>query len=112
MAVSNFDTRIMKVVQATHQPGDIRYGMSREIQCSSISLMSICWTLFKSVSIPDFFNLDCILQKGDILFKSLNNYKHLGMKDLSQEIFVENSSINIEFLNNKTGEVTAGAYVV
>ena len=46
----------MKVVQATHHQGDIRYGMS----------------FFKSESIWDSFNLDCILQKGDLLFKSLN----------------------------------------
>ena len=62
----------MKVVQATHHQGDIRYGMSRGIQCSHMSLMSVCWTFFKSENIWDSFDLDCILQKGDLLFKSLN----------------------------------------
>ena len=80
--------------------------MSRVIQCPCMSLMSVCWTLFKSVSKWVFFDLDCILQKGDLLFKSLNNYRHLGMEDLPQDFFIENVSINIEFLNIRTGEIT------
>ena len=51
MALRHFDTRIMKVVQATHDDGDIRYGISRGMQCSCMSLMSVCWTLFKSARI-------------------------------------------------------------
>ena len=80
--------------------------MSRVIQFPCMSLMSVCWTLFKSVSKWDSFDLDCILQKGDLLFKSLNNYRHLGMENLPQDFFIENVSINIEFLNIKTGEIT------
>ena len=89
MALSNFGTRILRVVQTTHHLGDIRYGMSRGIQCSCMSLMSVYWTLFKSVSIWDSFDLDCILQKGDLLFKSVNNYRYLGMEDLPQELLLK-----------------------
>ena len=56
--------------------------------------------------------LDFTLQKRDLLFKSLNNYRHLGMEDLPQDLFIENSSINVEFLNIRTGEITAGTYVL
>ena len=92
----------MKIVHATYHQGDARYGMSRGIQCSYMSLMSVCWTLLKSASIWDSFEslVGCILQKGDLLFKSLSNYRYLGMEDLPQEFFIENSSINVEFLNN------------
>ena len=34
------------------------------------------------------------------------------MEDLPQEFFIKNSSINIEVLNIRTGEITAGAYLV
>ena len=112
MALSSFDTRIIKVLQASHHQGDIRYVMSRGVQCSCMSLMSVSWTLLKSASIWDSFDLDCTLQKWDLLFKSLNNYRYLGMEDLLQEFYIENSAINVEFLNNKTGEITAGAYLV
>ena len=61
----------MKVVQVTPHQGDIRYGMSRCMQCSSMSLMLVCWTLFKSVSKWDSFDLDLTLQKGDLLNLSI-----------------------------------------
>ena len=77
-----------------------------------MSFMSVYWTLFKSASIWDSFDLDSILQKGDLLFKSLNNSRYLGMEDLPHEFCIADSFINVEFLNTKTGEVTAGVYLV
>ena len=34
------------------------------------------------------------------------------MEDLPQEFMIGNCSINVEFLENKTGEITAGAYLL
>ena len=34
------------------------------------------------------------------------------MEDLLQEFFLENLAINIEFLDNRTGEITAGKCLV
>ena len=68
--------------------------------------------LDKSLSIWDSFTLACILQNGDLLFRYLNNYRYIGMEDLPHEFLIENSSINAEFLNNRTGEITAGGYLV
>ena len=34
------------------------------------------------------------------------------MKDLPQEFFIENSTINVEFLDNRIGEITVGVYLV
>ena len=34
------------------------------------------------------------------------------MEDLPQEFLVKNSSINVKFLENNTGEVTAGVYLI
>ena len=34
------------------------------------------------------------------------------MEDLYKEFFVENVSINVKFLNIRTGEITAGAYLL
>ena len=33
------------------------------------------------------------------------------MEDLPQEFLVKNSSVNVEFIENKTGKITAGAYL-
>ena len=94
MTLRNFDILIINVAQATHHEGDT--GMSRDIQCSCMSIMSVCWTLFKSKSIWDSFDLSCILQKGDLLFKSLNNCRYLGMEGLPQVFFIESSSTGAE----------------
>ena len=43
------------------------------------------------------FDLDCMLGKGDQLFKFMAKFRYLGMEDLQQEFLVENPSINVEF---------------
>ena len=99
MALSVRDYTIIKVVQATHHQGDVRYGASRGIQCLCMSLISVSWTLFKSPGLWDKFDLDSILVKalpniipfkGDQLFKIISKFKYLGMEDLPQEFSVKN----------------------
>ena len=34
------------------------------------------------------------------------------MEDLAQEFLIENSFVNLGFLENKTGGITAGAYLL
>ena len=75
--------------------------MSRGIQRAYMSLMSVFWTLFKSVSKWGTFHLDYTLKKGDRLLKSLNNYSYL-----------ENVSINVEFLDNRREEIIAVTYLL
>ena len=73
--------------------------------------MSVCSTLFKCANIYSF-DLDCILQKGDLLLKSLNSYRYLWIEDLPHKFFLENLSVNVEYLKNRIGGITAGAYLV
>ena len=74
----------------------------------SVSLMSVTWTLFRSPGLREIFDLDSILGKGDQLFRFIGNFRYLGMEDLIQELLVENSSINVEFLENNTGNYSWG----
>ena len=41
MSLSIRDYTFIKVVQASHQQGDVRYGVSRGIQCLCMSLISV-----------------------------------------------------------------------
>ena len=111
MALSIRDYTIIKVVQASHHQGDIRYGESRGIQCSCMSFMSVSWILFKSPGICDKFELDSILTRGDQLSKFIGKFRYLRVEDLPQEFLLKNYSMNVKFLENKTGEITAGAYL-
>ena len=53
-----------------------------------------------------------MIKKGVFLCKSLNNCRYLGMEELPQQFIIKNSSINLEFLINRTGGITARAYPV
>ena len=77
-----------------------------------MSFMSVSWILFKSPGMWDKFELDCILARGDQLFKFIGKFRYLGVEDLPQEFLLENYSMNVEFVENKTGEITAGAYLL
>ena len=59
MALSIRNYTIIKVVQATHYQGDIRYSTFRGKQC--IYLISVSWTLFKPPGLWDKFDLDSML---------------------------------------------------
>ena len=48
----------------------------------------------------------------DQLLKFIGKFKYLGMEDLPQKLLVEISSINMEFIESKTGESTAGTYFI
>ena len=90
-----------KVVQTTNHQDDVRYGTSMDIQCSCMSLNSVTGTLFKSTGLWDELDLDCILSKDNQLFKFIWKFRYLGMERLSQEFLIENSSVNVEFLENR-----------
>ena len=107
MALSNRGHTTIKVVQATHHQGDVKYGASRGIQCSCVSPISLsCTWLWNK------FDLDSILGKGGQVFKIISKFRYLGMEDLYQELSVENCSINVKFLENKRGEIKPGTYLL
>ena len=92
-----------------HSPPRWRHiRCTRSIRCSCMFLVSVSSALFKFISLWDEFKLDCIRGKEDQLFKYIGKFRYLGMEDLSQEVLIENCSVNIEFLENKPGEITAG----
>ena len=74
--------------------------------------MSVTWILFSSPGMWNKFHLDCVLGKGNQLFKFIEEIRYTGMEDLPQDFLVENSCINVEFLENKTKEVTAVVYLI
>ena len=112
MLLSIRDYTIIKVVQDSHHQGDVRYGASRGIQCSCMLLISVSWTLLKPPGLWNKFDLDCILGKGNQLFRFIGKFRYFGVEDLPQEFMIANCPINVELLESKTGEITAVAYLL
>ena len=106
------DTLVVKVVHASHDQGSERYGNSRGIQCSCIALIAICWTLLKRIALWKPADLDCILQKGDDFFKKINLMIILSVDDFPQNCKIENVSMNLNYLENKTDEIVFNAYLI
>ena len=75
--ISIKDYTIIKVVQATHHQGDVRYG-------SLDMVMPVTWTLFRSLGMWDKYDLDCTLAKMDQLFKFIRKFTFLVMEDSRQ----------------------------
>ena len=105
MENSNKVNVLADVIQATHHQGYIHYG-TQGIQCSCMSLMSICWSIVKTIARWDSDDLDRILQNGDSLFKSLSIFRLLGIEDLPAEVNICGYVVRIELLENKTEEIT------
>ena len=78
--------RSTKIFRATHHQGDIQYGPTADIQCSCMPMMSVCWSTFVSVTKWDGTDFEMILQNVDQLFKSLNQYRLLGVDDLPRSL--------------------------
>ena len=57
-------------------------------------------------------NLHCILGKGNQLFKFVDKFRYLGTENLRQDFLIENSSANMEFLENKNREITAREHLL
>ena len=53
-----------------------------------------------------------ILENGDRLFKSLNQYRLLGVDYLPRTVNIYGHSVDIFLLDNKTGEITLNAYLI
>ena len=73
-----------------------------------------CLSKLGNVKSPGQWNkLDMVSTSGkeDQLFKYLDKFRYLGIEDLPQQIFIEGFTVKVQFLENKTGEITAGRYL-
>ena len=59
-----------------------------------------------------WLNLHRILKNGDQLFKSLNMFRIPGVDDLPARVRIYESTVDIVFLENKTGEITLKVYLI
>ena len=60
----------------------------------------------------DGTNLDMILENRDRLYKSLNQYRLLGVDNLPRTVNIYSYSVDIFLLDNKTCEITLNEYLI
>ena len=69
---------VKKSVSGTYHQGNLKYGETVGMQCTSNAFFAICFPAIKSVSIWKSWDLDYILDQGDQLIKSLKVNHPLG----------------------------------
>lgn len=97
---------IVKSVLGNFHQGNSKYGESAGTQCVANALYSIVWSTLHKVSLWTNWDLDYILDNGDILYKSLNVSGAIAFDQLPETIFIEGIRLCITFLENKNGALT------
>ena len=73
---------IKKAVLGSYHQGNIKYGETAGIQCTRNAFIAVCFSAVKNVSIWKSWDLDFVLDQGDILMKSLSLYHGLVVDEL------------------------------
>jgi len=95
-----------KVVQGSFHQGDAKFGYSSGIQCSCNTLVSICYSKFRSPIFWKFHDLDIFLSEGD------SNFKRLGFRETPfVDQFPKGQECNIEF-KVFDGEFSSNDFVI
>ena len=96
---------ILKCTQGTFNQGDPKFGETRGLQCTCIARYSICFSVFKKVSRWRKNDLDCVLEKGDRLYKVLNVAHYLSFPEVPTNVTIGNLNINIRVIEERFGSV-------
>ena len=94
---------IQKVVQASFSQGHPKFGSTRGIQCTCISLFSICFSIFKTVSRWNRHDIEYVIEKGDALYKMQNTNQLLSYTQLPRVVQVEHLLVPVNFLEDCYG---------
>ena len=97
---------ILKIVKGSYHQGNLRFGSTAGNQCTCNSLFALTWSILRKVAIWNAFDLDYILDNGDLVYKKLNLNRSLAIIDLPDNIDTGRGVINIEMLGNETGFLT------
>ena len=93
----------LKVVKASYHQGNSRFGVTAGSQCACNSLFALAWSIIRKVFLWNTFDLNYILEHGDLMYKSLNLIRPLAIIDLPCNIDTGVCRINVEMLGNETG---------
>ena len=86
---------IKKAVFGSYNQENLKYGETAGIQFILNAFTAVCFSAVKNVSIWKPWNLDFILDQGDILMKSLSLYHALAIDELLLYLKIEGSDLEV-----------------
>ena len=87
------------VIEATFHQGNDKFGSTKGIQCSCISLFCVSFSAFKNISRWSSHDLEYVIEQGDALYKATGSVEFLSCPDLPRELEIENVNVQIDFLH-------------
>ena len=100
---------IVRSVQAGFHQGHETFGATKGIQCSCISLFSVCFSVFKSVSAWNKNDLEYVLEKGDLVYKAQNSITFLSVPELPTTLVIEDFPLTLNFGADRFGFLHRGS---
>ena len=93
---------IKKLTEVSHHQGYLKYRESARMQCTSSVYFSIVYSVIKRPSIWKSWDLDYILEQGDILFKSVGIGEPLAVDELPINFKIGNFDLNEVMLDHES----------
>ena len=87
-----------RVIQASFHQGNEKFGSTKGIQCSCISLFTITFSAFKNVARWNCHDLEYVIEQGDALYKTTGRTDFLACTDLPKDLLIENVPVRVDFL--------------
>ena len=78
--------RIMSCISASFSQGHEKFRRTNGRQCTCMSLYSIVFSAFKRIPSWSKHDLDCVIEKGDKLYKNQNTLEYLNCPPRSRSM--------------------------
>ena len=92
MTMSKFYS-VLKSFQGSYNKGHKRCGPTAGIQCTCVSIFSLCWSVLRKVSIWQSHDLDNMVCTGDKICQDLGVSKYLNVDDFPVKIYLYGQSV-------------------
>lgn len=94
---------IIKCTKGSFHQGHEKFSYTRGIQCTCISLYASLFSFFKHVSRWTKNDINCVLEKGDNLYKLQNTTQFLTCTELPRTVSLEGVNMDVNFDHNCFG---------
>ena len=98
---------ITKLLFGSFNKGDSRFGQTSGLQCACNSLISVCWSSIKRVSVWKSWDLDHILNAGDLMFEKLGLLRSLSLEELPNEVHMYGQKLQVTRLKTEHGMLSS-----
>lgn len=98
-----------KAILASFHQGDDKFGATKGVQCSCISLFGVVFSSFKNIGFWDINNLEYVIEQGDELYKTTGSNTFLSCPELPQTFFVESVQVTVDLTQHDFGFLHHGS---